>query len=169
MALNRRKVLLGGAALGAVAAAGASGAAWRVWDQPAGAGFVVISKDEAEFLRALAGAVFPPTDILAVDGEPAELDSFVDVLFRWSPELPRKLMRVLLHALDSWPLPGRRRYFTSMNLEDRQVVVDGWMSHSRAEVRLALASLIAFLGMGFTTHEENVGYFAAMHQCGFGR
>lgn len=169
MVINRRAVLLGGAAVVAVTAGSAGGLVVRWWDQPVGAGFKVLSVDEAAFVRALAGALFPPGDVIDLDGDTARLEYFVDELFAPAPELPRNALRVLLHAMDAWPLSGAQGFFTGLDRAARQEVVDAWAGHPSHEVRSAYASLVTFLGMGYTSHPRVAPLLAQWHGCGFGR
>lgn len=169
MAINRRTVLLGGAAATAAIVAGAGGVLATWWQQPTAAGYRVLSETEAAFLRAMAGALFPPGDVIALDGETAGLDHFVDELFAPAPELPRSALRVLLHALDAWPLSGAHGFFTGLDRAKRQEILLGWAEHPSNDIRSAYTSLVAFLGMGYTTHPDVAPMIAGWYGCGYGR
>ena len=169
MKITRRHVLALTAAAAASAGGGVGLVATRWWDQPAGAGFRVLSTEEATFVSALAAAAWPATEAVALDGGAAGLDHFLDELLAVSPQIPRDLLRTLFHALDLWPVPTRGARFTSLRAADRDAVFMGWIDSELAEVRSAVQGVVLLLGMGYSTHPDVVSFMSPMFGCGFGR
>jgi hypothetical protein len=167
--LTRRRVLVAGATAVAAGAAAVGGVAVRWWDRPAGEGYRFLATEEAAFLRALAGAAFPPGDVVAVDGGEAGLDHFVDELLMALPETPRALVRTLFHALDAWPLPGRLSSFSALPRAERTRVLEAWLGHDVAAVRSAAQGTVFLVGMGYTSHPDVAPLLARWHGCGYGR
>ncbi|MEC7947388.1 MAG: hypothetical protein VX265_07440 [Myxococcota bacterium] len=169
MQLTRRHVLaMTALTTGAAAAtAGVVGARW--WDRPAGAGFRHLSAAEGVFLRAFAGATYPATVAIPHDGGDLALDHYLDDALQTMVGTQRSLVKVLLHALDTWPMPRRRHAFADLDRPQQQQVVDHWTTHFRSEVRQAATSLVLLVGMGYTTHPRVAPFFASLHTCGYGR
>lgn len=151
----------------AAATAGVVGARW--WDRPAGSGFAHLSDEEGVFIRAFAGAVYPATTLIPHDGSDLDLDHYLDEALGAMVDTQRNLIKVLLHALDSWPLPRRLDSFADLDRESQQQVVEHWTSHFRGEIRQAATSLILLVGMGYTTHPNVAPFFSALHRCGYSR
>ncbi len=167
--LSRRKLLLLGAASSTLSTLTIGRAVVGWWDRPPGAEYEVLDPDEAAFLRALADAAFPPVSSLARGGADCSLDHFFDQCCSVLPETPRNQLRMLLHLMDNLPRTSTLSTFTDLERTERQVVLDGWLGNSLAEIRAAAASLVVLLGMGFTTHPDNSPTFSAWYGCGYGR
>ena len=168
MPITRRKLLAAAAALTAAGAAGVGATAWRWWEQPHDAGWLFLSADEVGFLEALSDALFPPGGVPALAGADAGLARFFDDLVgAWEPA-QRDLIRLLLHALDTWPLPARQSRFAALDRGARLEIIQGWIGHPLAEVRGAAVSLILFLGMGYTLHPETADTFGPLYGCRYG-
>jgi len=165
---TRRKLLAAAAALTAAGAAGVGATAWRWWDQPVHAGWSFLSADEVAFLEAMADALFPPGGTPPLAGADADLARFFDGCIQaWEPT-QRKLIRLLLHALDTWTWPAHQAPFSALGIEDRQAVIQGWIGHPLAEIRGAAVSVILFLGMGYTIHPDTADTFAPLYGCRYG-
>ncbi len=170
MALSRRSLL----ALGSVAAVAAAGGVgiWtstQWWDRPVATGYSCLSTEEAAFFRAFAEATFPPTRSIPVGAADLDLDHFFDAAVAALPDANHNLIRLLLHALDSWPKATRLSSFTALDRDARSAVIDQWANHSRPELRQATSSLLLIAGMGFCTHPKVVPFFEKWHRCGYGR
>jgi hypothetical protein len=156
---------------GAVVAGGGTLVSW--WDQPVGAGYDHLSEDEAAFVRALAGAIYPSTATLSLGGEEAQLDHFLDQSMGLLDELPRNGMRVLMHGLQSWPRVDPKLQkgaaFANLDLAARMDLVDRWLGSDSSLLRQAVQSLVVLMGMGYTSHPAVSDHFAQWHGCGYGR
>lgn len=151
----------------AAATAGVVGARW--WDRPAGTGYQHLSDEEGAFLRAFAGATYPTTQAIPHDGAELDLDHYLDDALGAMVETQRNLIKVLLHALDTWPMPRRLDAFADLDRLQQQEVIEHWTTHFRGEVRQAATSLVLLVGMGYTTHPRVAPFFAALHSCGYSR
>lgn len=170
MHLSRRSLLAGTAAAAAVGAAAGGAAVYRQWwDQPAAQGFRELSEEEAAFIRAFAGAVFPPGEVVALDGGAAGLDHFLDDVLHHGPAEVGRLLRLLLHALDSAPRLRLDAAFVAQDLAQRQATVHGWLYSPLAEIRSATQALVVLIGMGYTTTAPLSALLSPMHGCGYSR
>lgn len=156
--------------MGTVAAglgAGLVGVSW--WDRSADGSFLYIDDAEAKFIRAFSGAAWPATASIPFSGAQLNLDHFFDASLFSMEEEPRKLIRFLLHTLESSTLPTRMSFYSHLDLKARQDVLQGWLDHLLPEVRQAAQSLCILTGTGYTTHPEVSPFFKAMHGCVYGR
>ena len=147
--------------------AGLVGVSW--WNRKADDSFLFLDKAEAQFVRALSGAAWPATRSIPFSGEQLNLDHFFDESLTSLEEEPRTLIRFLLHTLESSTLPTRMGFFSGLELQERQDVLQGWLAHLLPEIRQAAQSLCILTGTGFTTHPDVSPFFQAMHGCVYGR
>jgi hypothetical protein len=168
MKITRRHLIALGSATAAAGMVGVAfeGASW--WNQPAGATYTVLSDDEAQFVRALAGVAYPRVPDIDLAGEDANLDRFFDSLLSHMPEQPRQLLRLLLHGLDTGPVLTHGSRFRSLSRSERSAVFDSWLTSDLAELRNAGQSLVLLLGMGWTIHPKVVPRMKRIHSCGYG-
>ena len=89
MAVTRRHLLAASAGIAAAAAVCAGGVGLQWWNQPPAAGFVNLSPDEAEFVRAISGAAFPAGDVITLSGADADLDALLNSIESTVQHLPR--------------------------------------------------------------------------------
>ena len=169
MPITRRHLLALAGLTASAGAAGLAGVGLHWWQQPPQAPYAVLSADEAAFLLALGGALFPATRQIPLSGAELQLDRFMDDVLGGYPQMPRDLLRVLMHALDASCLPGHLASFSALDLETRTAVIEVWSHHDRLEVRSAFLGLVVLLGMGWSTHPEVVPTMAPMFLCGYGR
>jgi hypothetical protein len=172
MKITRRHVLAASALAAGAGAVGATvigGTAASWWKRPAAEGYKVLSEEEGAFLRAFADTAYPATTAIPHAGGTLDLDRYVDANLSHMAETQRNLVKVLLHALDSWPMPARRQGFVALDAPQRAEVLHHWLTHFRGEVRQAATSLVLLVGMGYTTHPDVAPFFAALHQCGYAR
>jgi Gluconate 2-dehydrogenase subunit 3 len=162
--LSRRHLL---ALASLCALAGGAGVATEWWRTDPAPGRTFLDDDEAALLRALAGAAWPAVDGLP-GGDEMALDQFFDALMRSVPQLPRDLMRVLMHALDAWPTPLHLSDYVGMPVAQRQAVLQGWLDHPLLEVRSAVQSLVILLGMGWSRHPAVSMRLSLLSNCGLG-
>ncbi len=168
MQITRRHLLALGAATAAAGAIGLTGTAVSWWDQPAHAPFEALSASEAAFVRAWAGAAFPPGEVLSTDGATAGLDHFFDATLTHLPHTQRKLLKLLLHALDTGTIAYAGSPFTALPPEAARRVFHQLSGNDLAELRGAATSLTVLLGMGYTTRPEVAAVMARWHRCGYG-
>lgn len=172
MKITRRHVIAASALAAGAGAIGATvlgGTAASWWKRPAAEGYAVLSEEEGAFLRAFAATAYPATPAIPHAGGDLDLDRYVDANLSSMAETQRNLIKVLLHALDTWPMPARRAGFVQLDPAQRAEVLHHWLTHFRGEVRQAATSLVLLVGMGYTTHPKVAPFFAALHTCGYAR
>ena len=168
MKLTRRHLLALGAATSAAAVVGTVGTVVHWWDQPSAADFTQLSADEARFVRAWASAAFPSGEVIPLDGGDAGLDRFFDSLLSSLPATQRKLLKLLLHALDTGSIAMGGARFTQLEQSEARQVFHRMAEHDLAEVRGAVSGLTVLLGMGYSTHPTVAPVMARWHRCGYG-
>ena len=168
MPITRRHLLALGAATAAAGAVTAGGTLHHWWDQPPTSAFRALSAPEAAFVRAWAGAAFPPGSTLDVDGATAGLDRFFDATLTVLPDTQRKLIKLLLHALDTGCIAFAGRRFTALPVDHARRVFHQLSEHDLAELRGAASTLTVLLGMGYSTHPDVAPVMARWHRCGYG-
>ena len=167
MQISRRHLLaLLAASAASVGLVGGS-VAVRWWDVPAEAPFQHLSTAEATMVRAWSAAAFPAGPAAALDGGDAALDRFFDALLGALPATQRKLMKLLLHALDSAALPLAGGFFCGLGPTDARAVFHQLIEADLAEVRGATQGLTTLLGAGYTTHPTIAPQLAVLHRCGY--
>jgi hypothetical protein len=169
MPITRRQVLALGALSAAVATAGVGGTVASWWGQPPGAPLQHLSAGEAAFIRALAEVAYPATAAIPVGAAALGLDVFLDDAMGALPGTPRKLVKLLLNALDAWPVPRRFGTFSTLSVEDRLAVMDHLQNHWNPQIRQGTSSLLLLIGMGYCTHPQVSPFFSRWHGCGYGR
>lgn len=139
-------------ALGAVLGLGVRRLAWGYPRRP---GLRALGRHEAALLGAAAEAVYPPGGAVSPSGVEAGVVPWVDRYLGELPAAPRRLMRLLFLLVEQatlvFPAPGRggRRRFSSLDVEARQAVLDGWRTSRLFPRRLVFTSLRAILTMGY--------------------
>lgn len=168
MPISRRHLLALGAATAAAGALGVGGTLVRWWDRSPTEPFQALSASEARFVRAWAGAAFPPGPTLATDGATAGLDHFFDTTLTHLPDTQRKLLKLLLNALDTGVIALAGSRFTHLEPAAARRAYHHLFDHDLAELRGAAQSLTVLLGMGYTTHPDVAPAMARWHRCGYG-
>lgn len=136
---------------------------WVLWRlflgyPPARRAHRFVRRREAAFLDAAAEATFPADGPIPLSGREADLPAYADGFLE---ALPRHL-RLQVHAMFLlfeqatifFPAPGVSgfRRFSSLSLEQRVAVLQGW-SHSRLFLRrVVFTALRAVLTMGYLGH-----------------
>lgn len=166
MPVTRRQLLAATAALAASAAIGAGAVGLHWYDQPADAGFVWLSEDEAAFVRAFAEGLYPAGGEPALGGGEAQLDHFIDAVIESMPAFQQQGLKLLFHALDSLALSSEGATFTALAAARREALILEWLQHPLAEVRSGVQSVVLLLGMGYTTHPQTVQHFSSISRCG---
>ncbi len=117
-----------------------------------------LSRREAAFVRAAAAAIFPPGGAISYSGGEARIAVHTD---RWLAQVEprmRVLMRLLFflveHATLFFPAPGLDgfRRFSSLRLDQRAAVLEGWRTSRMGPRRLVFQGLRAIVTMGYLSH-----------------
>ena len=168
MDITRRHLIALTAATAAAGALGVGGIGLRWWNQSASEGFGQLSLEEAAIVRAIAGAAYPRTEPIPLDGSEAGLDRYFDAMLAHVPQTTAKLLKLLLHGLDGGTVLTHGTTFAALSHADQQQVLSSWIEHDLAELRNAAQSLILLLGMGWTIHPEVAPFMQRFHSCGYG-
>jgi len=168
MRITRRHVIaLSAAAVGA-AALGAGGLVLRWWNGPPGHGLRALSRDEYDFVNAVAEAWMPSGGTPAISGAEANVGAFFDeTLDRIDPS-QRELLEALLQVLDDKPIGFHLVGYRNLPLATRQRILRAWMHHPEYLFRSAVAGLMALISMGYTTHPEVARQISPWFGCGYG-
>jgi hypothetical protein len=115
-----------------------------------------LRRGERALLAAVAEAIFPPGGAIPCSGLDARILPYVDGLMLRTHPRPRRLMRLLFflfeHGTLVFPAPGGlrgRRRFSSLDLERRIAVLEGWAGSRLSARRLAFGSLRAIVTLGY--------------------
>jgi hypothetical protein len=143
--VSRRRLLWGGVATAAVAfACGSTLALPR-----AAEGARVLSAHELAIVRAVAEAMFP-SGVFPVGGGEAKVAEEVDrLLSDWMIEPHRSAFRYILRVLEWGTLASRGSHFSSLDLADRQLVLDAWSDPNTMVRRASVDSLRVVMGMAY--------------------
>src|SRR6185437_5072516 len=79
------------------------GARWMVSDRPVAAGRAALSTREADVVKALADAHFPPGNVLGISSADVDVVAGADAYLASLLPEDRRLFRALLTAFDQWP------------------------------------------------------------------
>ena len=106
-------------------------------------------------MRAAADAAFPPGGAIPLSGTEAGIPAHIDRYLAALPPRNRTLIRLLFvlieHATLIFQAPGWDgfRRFSSLTLDQRMAVLEGWARSSIQPRRLVFQSLRAVLTMGY--------------------
>ena len=171
--ITRRHLLAAAAATAAAATLGAGGLALRWWDRPPGEGLAALSQDEHDFVQAVAEAWLPQGGepgwaAPQASGADAQPGRFLDaVVGAMAPEAAREV-KLLLQALDDWPIPRRLAPFRRLPLDTRIEVLHGWRHSDQWLVRNAAVAVLVLVAEGVTMHPTYLARLAPYAPCGFG-
>ena len=166
--ISRRQLLLyttivaGGAAI----TAGLTVYSW--WDTPPEKPYSLLNKKEAYMVSLVACAAFPAGKAISLDCGEAQMDRFFDLFLSNLTSEKSTLLKVLLQATERVSLLSHGAYFSSLSRQEQQSCIENLLNHEQHLVRSAYQSLIAILGMGYTTHPKVVNLIAPLHRCGYG-
>lgn len=147
--VNRRNVLLGALAIGAVAALSGT-----VYLPRAGQGYAVLSAAEVTVVTAIAQVMFPG-GIFPVDGVQAGVVARVDeILDHDVTEAAKVGFRYLLRAIEWSTLATRGGRFSSLDEADRLEVLTAWGNPGMAPRRIAFDAVKMVMGMAYFGHPE---------------
>lgn len=171
--LNRRGLLkLGAGVVGAAVVAGALGVRSLVKDRDVGSGRAVFDDDEAAVIAALADAWFPSSadggNVIGVAAKDVDVVAGVDAYAGRLLPRERKLLRILMRAVEQWPRLSLTSpsSFSSLALADRQRVLQAFETSSLAERRLLATLLRSLIGMPLFDDPRFLAAIAHRHGCG---
>lgn len=166
--IPRRKLLLyASAALGSATIA-SSIVVSQWWNTAPQEPYTHLNRDEANLTLLIAKAAFPAGEHHHIDGQQASLDRFFDQFLGHLQPQNRSLLKLLLQATDRISLPFYGQYFSNLSSDEQQSCLEGLLNHQQHLVRSAYQSLIAILGMGYSTHPEMAEKLSRLHRCGYG-
>jgi hypothetical protein len=146
MQFSRRSVLVAAASLVAV------GGLVAVYGPlpPVSVGRQALSDHDAELMRAIGQAMFPPAGPLGLSADDVDLVDSMDRLLGQTLEPEVGLaFRWLLRTLDAGTLVSRGERFTRLPLDVRQQVLATWSDNAVLPRRLAHDLLRMAFGMAF--------------------
>ena len=166
--IPRRKLLLyATAALGSATIA-SSIMVGQWWNTDPDEPYQHLNNDEAQITLLIAKAAFPSGAHHNIDGSQAQLDRFFDQFIGHLQPQNRKLLKLLLQATDRISIPLHGAYFSNLSFETQQSCIESLVNHQQHLIRSAYQSLIAILGMGYSTHPEMAEKLSHLHRCGYG-
>lgn len=122
---------------------------------PVSEGRIVLSDADAELVRTVGQAMFPPGGPLGVSADEVDLPSAMDRLLGESLEPEVGLaFRWLMRTLDTGTLASRGERFARLPLEVRQEVLATWSDNAVLPRRLAHDLLRMAFGMAFFNTPE---------------
>ena len=166
--INRRQLLLyttivaGGAAI----TAGLTVYSW--WDTPPEQPYTLLNQKEAHMVSLIACAAFPKGKAMSLDCAEAQMDRFFDLFLSNLTAEKSSLLKLLLQATERVSILSHGAYFSNLSYQQQQSCIENLLEHDQHLVRSAYQSLIAILGMGYTTHPKVVYIIAPLHRCGYG-
>ncbi|MEC7985516.1 MAG: hypothetical protein VX278_10145 [Myxococcota bacterium] len=166
--LNRRNLIALSISLTASIALGVGLSLYAWWDAPPDQPYRHLNNEEASMIRHLSGAAFPAGDFSPLRGDRAHLDRFFDLFIENMETTNRNLLRFFLHTLNQTTLIHRQKRFVELVSGIQTQQLESWLSVDHPLFRNAVQSLVAILGMGYTTHPEVSPLLNPLHRCGYG-
>lgn len=120
--------------------------------------FKVLAPREVVFLTSTAEVMFPADGAIPFSGLEADLPGYADRFLgaiepgvRWQI---RALFMLFEHATLIFPAPGwtGMRRFSSLTIEQRELVLQGWSQSSKFLRQISFTALRAVLTMGYLGH-----------------
>ena len=166
--IPRRKLLLyAGAALGSATIA-SSIVVGQWWNTTPQEPYMHLNKKEASITLLIAKAAFPAGKNHNINGAQARLDRFFDQFLEHLQVQNRTLLKLLIQATDRVSIPLYGQYFSNLSSNDQQSCIEYLINHQQHLIRSAYQSLIAILGMGYSTHPGMAEKLSRLHRCGYG-
>ena len=138
------------------------------WDTTPDQPYQNLNTEEATFIRSLSAAAFPVGAVSALDSRQANLDRFFDLFIGNIAGQNRRLLRFFLHVLNHATFLNHQTLFIDLTPQKQIQQLEAWLIHDHHLFRSAIQSLIAILGMGYTTHPEVASLLTPLHRCGYG-
>ena len=166
--IARRKLLLYAAGALGSATIASSIMVGQWWNTSAQKPYTNLNKLEAEITMLIAKAAFPAGEYHNIDGKQANLDRFFDQFLGHLQPQNRKLLKLLLQATERISIPLHGQYFSKLSSDEQQSCLNSLLKHEQHLVRSAYQSLVAILGMGYSTHPKMADKLSRFHRCGYG-
>ena len=167
--LSRRGLFkLGAGVCAAVVVASAFSLRSLLADRPAGSTRSVFDDDESLTILAIADAYFPAGNVLKFSASSVDVVGGVDAYASRLLPRERKLLRVLLRAVDQWP----RLSFTStarfrdLDLDRRKLVLQAFEDSPLATRRLLATVLRSLIAMPLFDDPRLLSALGHRHGCG---
>lgn len=135
---------------------------------PAAAGMTVLSREEADFLEALAEVYLPPGNALGLEGRTLGVAESFDRHLASLPSREQRIVRGLFALFDQWP----RLSFSSLGrfarlpLEERIEIIRAWEESPR-QSRHGVAGILRVL-LGLHLFSSPTALAAVGHRYGCG-
>ena len=169
MNLTRRHVLAVSSSLVAAASLGAVGVGVSWWDRAPGEGLTALSGDEYQMVQALSEAWMPAGGEPSLSGADANIGAFVDDVLLQMVPTQRKLLKLLIQALDASTLVTHGSSYVFLTREERTRVLQSWVDSPRFAVRQPVSALLVLMSMGWTMHPIVTDQVRPWFGCGYGR
>jgi hypothetical protein len=136
---------------GAVVVVLGGGARWLVSDRGVAPGRAALSTREADVVKALADAHFPPGNVLGFSADDVDVVAGADAYLAALLPEDRRLFRALLTAFDQWPRLSlaSTSTFSALDTNARVSVLRAFEESARIERRLIASLFRTLVGMPF--------------------
>ena len=166
--IDRRKFFFYAAAALSSASIASSIVVAQWWDTAPQTPYTNLSTEEANTVLLISKSAFPAGEHHHMDGAQAQLDRFLDQFLSQINDQNRKLLKLLLQATERISIPTHGSYFSNLAENQQQRCIEDLVRHPQHLIRSAYQSLIAILGMGYSTHPDMAEKIATLHRCGYG-
>lgn len=137
-------------------------------DRPATGSRKVFDDDEARTIAAIADAYFPAGNVFKISASDVDVVGSVDTYAARLLPRERKLLRVLMRAVEQWPrlsLSSTSR-FSELDTAGRQRVLQAFERSSVSERRLLATLLRSLIGMPMFDDPRLLAAVGHRHGCG---
>jgi hypothetical protein len=141
---------------------------YQWWDTDPEEPFTSLNRKEARLIQLIAKAAFPSGTQSKLDGAQAQLDRFFDLFLGQLEKQNQTLLKLLIQATDRITIPFYGSYFSNLTEKQQQSCIEDLLNSEQHLLRSAYQSLIAILGMGYTTHPQIAALISPLHRCGYG-
>ncbi len=167
--LSRRGILkLGGGVVAAVVVAAALGLRTLFADRPPSSQRAVFDDDEARTLVSIADAYFPVGNVFRISAHDVDIVGAIDEYASRLLPRERRMLRVLLRAVEQWPrlsLTSTAR-FSDLDTAQRQRVLQAFERSTLSERRLLGTLLRSLIGMPMFSDPRLLAAVGHRHGCG---
>ena len=165
---SRRKLITYTLSTLVIAPIASSLVVYQWWNTAPDAPYTHLNTLEAQTVRLVSRAAFPKGSKHKIDGGDINLDRFFDGFIGHLNEQNASLLKLLLEGLERMPIISHASYYSSLSPQAQQSFLEDCLKSDSHLVRSAFQSLIAILGMGYTTHPSVAKQLSQYHTCGYG-
>ncbi len=160
------KLGLSAGAAGVLAAGGALYASVRREPTP-GAGRLLLSDGEADFLAKIADVYFPPGNPIGVAATDVDLVGTIDAWMAPMPPSERGVVRLLFSVFDRWPQLSfsSSERFTTLPLEARTQILDGMHQSDNPAAQAAEQLLRGVVSIAFFDDDRTLAGVGHRYGC----